>query len=279
MPVLRLIVFCAASILMLGPALPSAAHVFWIEPHDFRLAPGGDLDADLRIGDDFPGERFGYWPSLFLRFEQLDAEGEHAIRGRKGARPAVRSEAAGPGLTRLIYHSRPTELVWDDFERFQEYLAKEGLETVLDQHRMRGLPDSGFKELFSRNAKSLVGVAEGSGSDKPVGLPLEFVLNDNPYTGAPSNPLGARLLWQGEPLAGALVRILRRTPEGEAHAIEMRTDAEGKIALPPGPGVFVLNSVHMTEPDAALAEETGAAWHSIWGSLSFARGAPALGDQ
>lgn len=257
--------------LVLLAVSPSAAHEFWIEPHAFRLSAGASFEADLRVGDGFPGEPFAFYPTHILRSEQVSENGAAVFRSRTGALPALRGAATEPGLMRLVYESSASVLEWEDAEKFRTYLEEEGLDQVLRRHRERGLPETGFVELFSRSVKALVQVGEETGEDVLTGLPLEFVLDANPYAIPSSAPLSARLYLEGEPFADSQVKLFQRTGGGAIETEILRTDANGVVPLPAEPGVYMVSSVQMRDPDAALATETGAVWHSIWTSLVFER--------
>lgn len=265
---MRRVALCAALI------YPSAAgaHEFWIEPRASRLAPGGLLEAELRVGSQLNGDAFPYLPGRFRSFVVVDGGGPRPVRATIGDLPAVRMPAGGPGLVRLVYHSLPSELRHDDFSKFADYAREEGLDDLVPRHRRRGLPETGFIELFSRCAKALVAVGAGAGEDRPVGLPLEIVVETNPYRVSPADPVVVRLLRRGAALPGAQVSVFHRRPDGGLEVRRLRADANGRAPVAAGAGFFLISAVQIEEPDPALAARTGAAWHSYWASATFTRG-------
>src|SRR5262249_30702654 len=95
---------------------------------------------------------------------------------------------------------------------------------------------------------------------------------DDPYA-APATPAarpGARslrveLCFQGRPLAGALVKALRRE-QPEQLATSARTDADGRCELELGAGgAWLVKAVHM-EPARDPAQADFESW---WASLTF----------
>lgn len=247
------------------------AHEFWIDPSEPRLAPGGVLQAELRVGAQLKGDAFPYLPDRFRSFLVLDGGATRPVRAAIGDLPAVRVPVGGPGLVRIVYHSLPSELRHEDFAKFADYAREEGLDDLVARHRRRGLPETGFVELFSRCAKALVAVGAGAGEDAPVGLPLEIVVESNPYRLGPADPVAVRLLWHGKALPGAQLSVFRRRPDGGLEVRRLRVDADGRAAVAAGAGFFLISAVHAVEPDPALAARTGAAWHSFWASATFTR--------
>jgi uncharacterized GH25 family protein len=142
----------------------------------------------------------------------------------------------------------------------------EGLEAISAQRAKRGQTGEPVKEVYSRCAKSLVAVGGGAGAgfDRALGLPLELVPEVNPYTLKGGGELPVRLLYQGKPLAGALVMALQKDrPEPKLTA---RSDSKGRVKLRlDRPGVWLVKAVHMVP----VARETGADWESFWASLTF----------
>lgn len=248
--------------------LPLNAHEFWVEPRSFQVAVGGEVTLDLKVGQMLEGQSYPYLSHKFGRYQTSDATGVHDLIGDEGDTPSVVYDATVPGLHVISYHALPEQLTYDQFQDFIDFVEEEGLSSVVDQHRTRRLPDTGFTEAYTRNAKALVQVGspiEGS-TDQVTGLDLELVALSNPYLPAASLPV--KLLWQDVEVANAQVAVFRRTGD-EVTRTPYRTNARGiaNISLP-GDGTYLLSSVHMEE----TAEESGAVWHSIWASLTFAIG-------
>lgn len=248
---------CAASL---------EAHELWVEPLSFQLPVGARVELDLRVGQMLQGRSYPYLSHKFARFGVEDATGVRALTGNEGDIPAMTYPADAQGLHVITYHALPERLTYDSFEDFAEFLEEEGLPEVIQRHRARGLPDTGFSEGYSRNAKALVqvGPPDTAQNDRVAGLPFELIALQNPYT-APGR-LAVGLLWQGEPVADAQVTLFHRSASGEVTREAFRTGPDG-VALVPftASGTYLLSAVHM---DERLAE-SGEVWHSTWASLSF----------
>ena len=73
-----------------------------------------------------------------------------------------------------------------------------------------------------------------------------------------------RLLYQGKPLAGALVMALDTTDAQTPQ--QVRSDAEGHASFTlPRAGAWLIKAVHMIP----APRDAGADWESFWASLTF----------
>ena len=253
-------------------SLSAVAHEFWLEPEHYRLAPDQRLVVDLKVGQNHVGEALPYFDDAIERFEFYCDQRTEAVRSRFASLPAVSQVLPCPGLNVLLYVSRPSFVTYESAAQFTDFLAYEGLDTVLARHRERGLPPQGFKEAYRRFSKLLVwqdGDKIPATTDSARGLPLEWVIEDNPYA-SPGDSLRAVLLLEGKPYPGIQARLFLRHNDSVRDVI-LRTDAEGAIRVPVSEsGEYLLNAVHMRAMSPALARATGAVWESWWASVTFA---------
>lgn len=258
-----------AMALSLGAA-PLAAHEFWIEPHAFQIAPGGELVADIRVGDKLEGATYSYNPRGFSRFELVAGGQTREVPGRAGDKPAIDLQPdLGDTLATLVHVTREQRMAYRDWDHFVGFCEHKDCRWALDRHKARGLDPDSVRERYTRYAKSLVAIGEGAGADAVTGLEVEIVALANPYTDDLSAGLPVRVLYQGQPRADAQVELFARDAEGEVTITLHRTDAEGRVTLPVRPGHFYLvDSVVMREVDTSAGGEV--AWESLWASLTFA---------
>ena len=266
--VLRRHVLSAVAALVCGSAA-LGAHDLWIEPSAFTPATGAIIAVRLRVGQDLTGDPVPRDPALLEELVLLDPAGRTPIVGRDGADPAGLLRIAAPGLHVIGYRSRPSAVTLTG-EKFNQYLKEEGLDAVLAQRTARGLAGADARELFSRCAKTLVisGAASPFQMDRTLGCPLELIAEGNPYaTGTGRATLPVRLLFNGRPLAGALVVAFSRAdPSAKVSA---RTDRDGRVVLPIARGgLWLVKSVHMV----AAKPGSQADWESFWASLTFGMG-------
>jgi uncharacterized GH25 family protein len=188
------------------------------------------------------------------------------VVGRDGGDPAgfVRPTS---GLAVVGYQSHPS-VVDMTADKFNQYLAEEGLDAIVAERTRRQLTGSGAKDLFMRCAKALLYTSAASGAqDRPLGFELELVAEKNPYETSGDVPI--RLTFQNRPLAGALVVAINRLRPDDR--VTARTDAAGRVRFHFAPGgLWLVKAVHMV----AAADRTQADWASYWASLTFEAGAP-----
>jgi uncharacterized GH25 family protein len=244
------------------PAL--LAHNFWIEPSTFTPAVGQRVTVRLRVGVELQGDPVPRDPKLIKRFVAVGPSSEAPVPGVPNTEPAGFEAFSAPGLYTIVYDSgrSPIEI---DAAKFETYLKEEGLEAIGTTRARQGKSAAAAKEVFSRCAKSLIAVGGGSaGFDRVLGQRIELVAEKNPYALAGGGELPVRLLYQGKPLAGALVMALQR---GRPDKLTARSDSKGRVLLKlDRPGFWLIKAVHMVPAPA----DAGADWESFWSSLTFA---------
>ncbi|WP_169579627.1 DUF4198 domain-containing protein [Saccharospirillum impatiens] len=268
----RLLSLILPALLVLTLNTPVSAHEFWLEPLRYRIDVNKTVQADIKVGQNFKGNTYAYFPNRFIRFELHHNGRERPISSRLGARPAASQAVDSDGLTTLTYESTYTELTYDDPAVFDNFLTLDGLDWVRQAHQNRGLPPSGFTEVFRRFAKSYVGTGNAEGQDRLIGYPLEWRLEDNPYTMDGQTPLTATLFLNETPSPGVLARVFMKTGSNDAEELRLITDENGQISVPHRANTaYLVSSVHMKEPPVDVAEQTGAVWESLWASAVFFR--------
>ena len=263
-----LIRFISALYLTVLTAIPSAAHEFWIDPHDFSVAPGAPLVADLRVGQDFEGTALSYIPRNFSRFDLASGDQTTPVEGRLGDRPALNIDGLSEGLAIILYETTDSFVSYDDWTRFVGFVEHKDFPDTLARHAARGLPEVDFTESYTRHVKSLIAVGRGAGQDRAFGLRTEFVALANPYTDDLSAGFPVQLLHDGAPRADVQVELWDRAPDGTVTVTLHRTDSTGHALLPVASGhVYMVDAVAMleTEPEAPR----NAVWHSLWAALTF----------
>lgn len=250
--------------LLLLLEVPSAAgHEFWIEPEQFRAAPGAKVPLRLYVGQYFKGNSLPFLTDSFERFYYADARGTENLRGVLGDDPAATITVRAPGRIWVVLRSTYYDLFYDKPGEFDAFLVKEGIDHLVPREQRGKLP---VKETYSRCAKSLLVVGKppsGSAPDRVFGLPLELVAESDPYAGK-SPEFRVRLLYRGAALPGALVIAFNKAiPD---RRLEARTDASGRARLAlDREGVWLLNAVHLFP----APKKSGALWETMWASLTF----------
>jgi uncharacterized GH25 family protein len=254
-----------AAILLMACTAALSAHDFWIEPSSFHPAVGSELSVSLRVGEHFRGDPVPRDDARIVRFVLSSAAGETAIGGLPATDPAGFVRISSPGFSLIGYRSNRTPILLEA-EKFEKYLADEGLDGVLRARAARGERGKPGKEVYSRSVKSLVagGGSGQAGFDRVLGLTLELVADSSPLKMRPGGKMPFRILYEGKPLAGALVKAIAL--EDPDNTLAARSDAQGRVTFVLArKGVWLVKAVHMVP----APPETRADWESLWASLTF----------
>jgi hypothetical protein len=185
------------------------------------------------------------------------------VVGLENRDPAGYVRIESPGLAIIGYRSKPWPLELSA-EKFDEFLRIEGLDAIRALRARRGESAKPDRERFYRFAKSFVvaGAAEARGFDRALGYRYELIPETNPMAAA---PLTIRAMYEGKPLAGALVVAIRQ--QDPTTKLSARTGRDGRVVLDLPRGVWLVKSVQMVPAPAG----TNVDWESLWASLTFER--------
>jgi uncharacterized GH25 family protein len=253
-----------ASLALLSFAPFAAAHDFWIEPSTFRPAPGEDFTVSLRVGEHFRGEPVPRDDRRLKRFFVVSTLGESPIPGLPGADPAGFAKLTTPGVAVLGYRSDRSPVILEA-EKFQQYLADQGLDAIIRERSKRGDTQKPGREVFSRSAKSIVFAgARGPDFDRRLGLLLEILLQSDPARWSSDAPVKFRVLYDDKPLAASLVKAICREDPDQTLTVRTARDGTASLVLP-RKGVWLVETEHMIPAPRGVDAD----WESIWGSLTF----------
>lgn len=266
---LRLAALVIAGLIVAPLATPALAHDFWIEPSTFHPRPGGIVAFRLRVGQNYVGDPVPRQSSAIARFfiRQIGPDGtgryDQPIEGSDNIDPAGFLRADGRA-TAVIGYASNGSFIELPADRFEDYLRLYGLDAIIAERDKRGERAKAGRERFYRYAKALL---TGAGSSRLAAQPLGFayeIVPDTDPTVATAGPLRGHVLYDGEPLAGALVEALWR--DDPKVRLVARSDAQGGFAFAlPRPGVWLIKSVHMVRAWFFA----GSDWDSLWASLTF----------
>ncbi|MEP1209714.1 MAG: DUF4198 domain-containing protein [Rhizobiaceae bacterium] len=265
------IVIRIAILLLLSLPVGAQAHEYYLLPESFTPSSKEAFAVSHKLGQKFKGNEMSFINSWNVRSEIWEKGESRKVRGKDGDRPALKITPTGPGLMAVIHQSNVDFLTFQSWEKFQAYATKEGLEHTFAASERGEKPKEKLKEAYARYAKTLIAL-DGStaGEDTPTGLKIELMALQHPLTLAEAQPMPVQLLYDGQPLAGARIKVF--VGIGNEFSHQIHTDDEGKALIPAqGPGPYLLNAIHMTEPQGKEAKAKGAHWESFWASLTFQR--------
>ncbi len=243
-------------------AVPARAHDFWIEPSAFKPTPGAIVAVHLWVGQNFVGDpvprQSGTIEQFFVRQNGADAD----IGGANHIDPAGLFRAGGDTTAAIGYRSNGSDIELPA-DKFEDYLRQYGLDAIVAELARRSEAARPGRERFFRYAKSLLtGARADATATRPLGFAYEIVPRDDP-TVPLAVPLRGTILYDGKPLAGALVEALWR--DDPSIKLAMRSDAQGAFAFAlPRSGVWLIKSVHMVRAGFFSSVD----WDSHWASLT-----------
>ena len=283
-----------------GSAFNLCAHEYWIEPLQYRIAVGAPLQAELKNGEQFKGLALPYMPPRFTHFSINNPSGSTPVTGILGDLPALQQRSETPGPHVLAYQGKHETIRYNSYDKFSAFVTKEGIEWVLAAHRQRGLTTLSVQEAYQRFAKALIEVesrpaavtsavtratantapqtgnhAQADNSspglatamDSLLGMEFELLLHAPAVSEGTTSAYRATVYYQQKPASDIQVSVF--TKRGGLLA-RYRSDASGDIHFSvPTPDAVLLNAVHARVPSTTLQQQTGAAWETLWASLTF----------
>lgn len=255
-----------------------AAHEFWLSAGAWRVEPGERATILVNVGDRFPNATSFTAPERVDSVRLVGPTGELPVRPpfarERNSLTATVQVPATPGTYIGVVTIKPRflEIKASDFE---SYLGHEGLDAVMNERASRGESAKAGRERYSRYAKTLIRAGEAGDAahvTRPVGLKAELVPRADPTTLKPGDRCRFRLLFDGKPVAGAMVGAIYASAKvgPDEWPLRERTDAQGEVAFTlSAPGPWLVRTVHMVRRTGEQGAEA-ADWESYWASLSFA---------
>ncbi|MDB5494785.1 MAG: sodium:proton antiporter [Phenylobacterium sp.] len=254
-------------------AAPAGAHDFWVRPDAFWTAAGATTPLTLQVGHGPYRQRSPIPLARITRFTATGPEGAvtdlraHLHPG--GATQDGDLRLAVSGVHVLVLQTDDRAESHLPALRYNDYLKAEGLTPALALRARTHRADMDGSENYSRQAKALVQVGPAGGSQaqvsKPVGLTLEIVPERSPYAAPRSASLPVRVVFEGRPLAGALVKLTDLAHDAAPVETHL-TDGTGHATfVMPARGQWLLNVI-WTKPQPKTRETD---FETVFSSLSF----------
>lgn len=256
-------------------AAPAAAHDFWIQPQQYRVAVGQPVGATLLVGHGKDRQRWSNDVSRVPLLLDISAAGRMNLRSnmRLGETTDIAVRLNTSGLHIIALQSVPSRSVLPAL-RFNQYLTDEGLSLPLAARSRTGSTKLPGRERYSRRAKTLIQVGAQTVANtglvtRPVGLKLEIVPAKNPYALDRTRRLPVQVLYKGKPLAGASIRLTRLESDERPIASKITNRSGRATFVVPPIGSWLLNVV-WSEP---ITGDPQADFDTIFSSLTFGYGA------
>lgn len=182
------------------------------------------------------------------------------------------SYKTGAAGTYVIGVSTKPKVISLSREDFIAYLKHDGvLDTLASFEKDSKLTT--VRERYSKHVRSIVQVGNTRTDDfaKPLGYPVEILLDSNPYSLRFGDKVSFRVLYKGRPVANQLVRASYEgfhghdTSGAHINAHEIRTDANGRAHfILTNKAVWYISLIHMQKATGADVD-----YESNWATLTF----------
>lgn len=252
-------------------AAPVSAHDSWLQPQRFWTNVRTSAPIAILVGHGVDRAPWGVKADRVVMLRDIGPTGvvDHlaTLQGRAVAEiPAISFATTGAHIVALQSNHAVSNL---PAARFNAYLKEEGLTPALALRNRMGRASTAGREIYSRRAKALVQVGPLAGPQphvtRPIGLTLEIVPERNPYALRPGERLPVRVIFEGRPLAGALVKLTNLDADQKPLATAI-TDRSGRTAFAvPRAGSWLLNVV-WTKP---IEGDPRADFDTTFSSLTF----------
>ena len=260
--------FLSAAVLICWLSAAVFAHEYWFEPEKFILQPNEKTAVHLYVGDGLVKDREErtYQAEKTTAFNLYSAGQTIDLKSSmtEGAMPIYNFSAAKAG-NYLLGMERNWSYIKIEPEKFEDYLREDGMEYIIGERAKLGENAKAGRERYSRFIKSLIQV--GGRNDKTykkkIGLKLEIVPLENPYSKKVGDDLNFQVFFDGKPLAERTVFADNRTSQTQ----KMTTDKNGKVTMKiDKSGLWLVRLVNMRRCAADCGE---ADWESFWAAFSF----------
>ena len=250
------------------------AHDFWVQPGEYWLQPDAVTPVTLQVGHGPFRQRSPIQLGRIVRFAAICPDGApidlHGNLHLGAATEDGNLRLRAPGAYVVVLETDDRAQSHLPAIRFNDYLRVEGLTPALAQRERTHRMDTDGSENYSRRAKSIVQVGlPGTGSQaqvtRPLGLPLEIVPEVSPYAQPRPASLPVRVMYEGRPLAGALIKLTNLAHDAAPLETHL-TDQAGRATFTmPSTGTWLLNVIWTK----VLPSSRETDFETVFSSLSF----------
>lgn len=263
----------AALALILFGVVVTYAHDLWLVPAKFKIAPGANVSIALNTGDTFPISDGAVKPERIERAALVTSDGSEPLpafhmKGNATLVDVIAPRRDGGAVIEVVLKPVATK---QPRASFDEFVKHEGLDAVAEQLARESSRRDEERRTYAKYAKTLLRIGRGGGAalySKPLGHRLEIVPEADPFTLKMGQTLPVRLLFDGEPLAGARL-VMGSTSKATATQSKMagvRTDADGRARIRiRSNGAHYIHTLHMIP----AADGADVEWESFWATLTF----------
>jgi uncharacterized GH25 family protein len=187
-----------------------SAHEFWLQPDKFIYERGEPINIRLNVGENFEGENWSgdtsRIKSLNFYYGNVRDDLTSAMGFEKG--DSIQFSVFDEGTAMVIFNSK-NSFIQLDSAKFNAYLQVDGLNEAIEYRKDHNETDSAGREFYQRSVKTIfqVGKEFTNTFQQQTNLPLDIILQQNPYTFKDTQTLTVRIFFQHESLKNTLIKI------------------------------------------------------------------------
>lgn len=244
------------------------AHEYWFEPETFFPAPRQKTAVHLYVGDGLIKDReerpFQFLMTPVFNLFSIEQNRDLKTSLADGAVPIYSFSADKPG-NYLLAMERNWSFIKIEPQKFEDYLREDKIEYIIAEREKLGERQKEGRERYSRYIKSLLQVGDQRDDiyKKKLGMKLEIIPLENPYSKKISDNLKFQVFFDGKPLVGRTVFADNRNSAAQ----KIITDKNGIIVMKiDKDGLWLVRLVFMQRCKTDCGD---ADWESFWGAFSF----------
>lgn len=266
--------FAVLGLASMGVAPPASAHEMFLKASEYLVSPNSEQVIRLVNGTFAESENS-------INRDRMAAVGI-AANGRTTS-PAedawyddenssyLRYRTGEAGTYVIGVSTRPS-IITLSRDDFIAYLRHDGiLDTLAEFEKDEELQQ--VRERYSKHVRAIVQVGEERSGDhaRPLGYPIEILLDGNPYDLDVGDKLDFRVLFEGHPVQNQIVRVSHEGFDGndsahhDGNAYVLRTDEEGRAHFTlTEPAVWYIALIHMQKMNDDVVD-----YESNWATVTF----------
>lgn len=201
-PLLKLLTF----------SLIPIANEVWILPEKFIYKWNETINIRFFTGEHFEKEKKEFSSlgieSLQIYFDDVKDDMSFQQNDKNG--DSIQMKLLNEGTAQVVFNSRKIKLEMEPDE-FNSFLAKQDLSEILSYRKRRNELDSPGNFYYQHCAKTIFQVGNHYNNTYKLrtSLPLDFIPLQNPYNLKNADSLEIKILFQNEPLANHLIKVLQ----------------------------------------------------------------------
>lgn len=254
---------------------PLLAHEFWLQPQQYIFSAGEEVNIRFRVGEGFAGEN---WKGNQERVQELKLYYADVTDNLKTAISADEGDSVQFSLfeegTAMVTFNSVNSYLELDAAKFNDYLLEDGLTSAIDYRKEHNETDSMSREYYQRSVKTILQVGNKKTDlyKKQTTLPVDIIPLSHPYTLSNEQTLKLKVLFKGQPLANAKMKVWHRVTDLVTDTSYL-SDANGEFSFPvTTSGEWMVSCVHMIHLDADPKTNpltNYPVWQSYWGSVTW----------